>query len=44
VVKIVGELEGSLKKYLPIKADTPDSYAPPNSSGKGTSLETDHSP
>ena len=28
-MKIVGEFEASLKKYQPIKLDTPDPYAPP---------------
>ena len=29
VVKIIGELEASLKKYPPIKVGTPDPYVPP---------------
>jgi arylsulfatase len=29
VVKIVGELEASFKKYPPIKLGTPDPYVPP---------------
>jgi arylsulfatase len=29
VVKIVGELEASLKVYPPIKVGTPDPYVPP---------------
>ena len=29
VVRIIGELEGSLKKYPPIKVGTPDPYTPP---------------
>ena len=32
VVKIIGELEASLKRYPPIKVGTPDPYAPPMSS------------
>ncbi len=28
-VRIVGELEASLKKYPPIKLGTPDPYTPP---------------
>jgi hypothetical protein len=29
MMKIVGDLEASLKKYPPIKAGTPDPYTPP---------------
>jgi hypothetical protein len=29
MLKIIGELEASLKKYLPIKLGTPDPYTPP---------------
>ena len=31
VVKIIGDLEASLKKYPPIKVGTPDPYTPPAS-------------
>ena len=31
-MKIIGELEASLKRYPPIKVGTPDPYAPPMSS------------